>query len=164
MAVETVDATLRLKQPLPTDNTPVAPTPVGTMTVTSTVEVSAAASAGSVYRMLRLPSGARIMGTSIISIDDLASAGAPTLDIGVAPVSGSLAAADPDAINDGIDAATAGESKVIKDRANYGKRLWELAGASADPEGMIDLTVNLVDAAANVGGTITVEVTYTAFY
>lgn len=163
MAVETVQGTLRANIALPSDDTPVAPTPIGTMTLCSTVEVTAAASAGSVYTMMRLPTNARIAGTSIISIDDLASTGAPTLDIGLAPVSGNLTA-DPDAINDGIDAATAGESRLVKDRANYGKRLWELAGLSSDPGGHFDLTVNLVDAAANTGGTVTVEVTYTVHY
>lgn len=128
-----------------------------------TVEVGAADSATSTYLMARLPSNARILGQSRIYTDDLASAGAPTLDIGVFNLSGkSVITDDPDALNDGIDAATVTDTAVIKDIANYGKRLWEhVASQTTDPLGDLDIKVSLVDADVNVGGTMTIELFYT---
>lgn len=127
----------------------------------STVEVAAAADALSRYTFLRVPTSARITGLSEYSHDDLASTGSPTLDFGFAPVDANFTA-DAAALNDGIDVATAaGSGKLIKDRANYGKTVWELLGLSADPGGFADLTGTIVDAAANTGGTITVTAAYT---
>lgn len=128
-----------------------------------TVEVGAADSATSTYLMARLPSNARILGLSRIHTDDLASAGAPTLDIGVFNRTGKLLITDdPDALNDGVDAATATDVAVIKDIANYGKRLWEyVASQTEDPKTDLDIKVSLVDADVNVGGTMTIELYYT---
>lgn len=127
----------------------------------STVEVAAAADADSIYTFIRVPTSARITGLSEYSHDDLASTGSPTLDFGFSPVSANFTA-DPDALNDGIDVATAaGSGKLVKDRANYGKRVWELMGLSSDPGGFADLIGTIKDAATNTGGTITVTVAYT---
>lgn len=127
----------------------------------STVEVAAAASANSVYTFIRIPTSARISGLSAYAHDDLASTGSPTLDFGFAAVDSNITS-DPDALNDGIDVATAaGSGKLIKNIANYGKTVWEILGLSADPGGFVDLIGTLVDAAANTGGTVTVTVAYT---
>jgi hypothetical protein len=129
--------------------------------VDATVEVTAAADAASVYTMMRLPMTARIHGTSRMAWDDLASSGAPTLDIGLRAVDGNITT-DDDAINDGLDAATATVfSPVIKDIANWGKYLWEVAGLSANPGGFADVIVTIKDAATNTGGTISLCVHYT---
>lgn len=129
--------------------------------IDSVVEVAAAASSGSVYTMMRLPSNARIHGTSRIHADDLASEGAPTLDIGIKGVDGNVADND-DAINDGIDlTAAVSFAGVIKDVANWGKYLWELCGATSDFGGFVDITLKIQDAAANTGGTIAMCVHYT---
>lgn len=127
----------------------------------STVEVAAAASAGTVYTMFRIPSRARISGASIMSWDDLASTGAPTLDIGFKAVDGNITT-DPDALNDGLDAATATTAaRVVKDIANYGKFAWEhVSGQTSDPGGFLDVTVSILDAATNTGGTITMVLAY----
>lgn len=118
------------------------------------VEVTAAADANSQYVMARIPSNARIHGTSRIHADDLASSGSPTLDIGIKGVDGNVAD-DDDAINDGIALSSAiSFAGVIKDVANWGKYVWELAGASSDFGGFVDLTFTIKDAAANDGGTI----------
>jgi hypothetical protein len=119
-----------------------------------------ARSDGDTLKFLRLPSNARISGQSELHNDDLASTGAPTIDIGVGSVDSNITS-DPDAINNGLDAATAGTNKVIADHANYGKRLWELAGLSEDPKGELDVYVSFVDAATNVTGDVTLEVYYT---
>ena len=128
-----------------------------------TVEVGAADSDTSTYLMARLPSNARLLGASRIYTDDLASAGAPTLDIGVFNLSGqSTITDDDDAINAGIDAATATDASFVLGVENYGKKLYEfVSGQTEDPKGDLDITITLKDADVNVGGTITVEIFYT---
>ena len=130
---------------------------------TETVEVGAADSDTSTYAIARLPSNARLLGASRIYTDDLASAGAPTLDIGVFNLSGqSTITDDDDAINAGIDAATVTDASFILGIANYGKKLYEyVSGQTEDPGGDLDITITLKDADVNVGGTITVEIFYT---
>lgn len=123
-------------------------------------EITAGDSATSTYRLLRLPSNARLLGDSSYSLDDLASSGSPTLDFGVVNVSGDDGITDdPDAINDGIDAATAATRQpLIKSIDNYGKKLYEfVSGQSADPKGDLEIMMTLADAAVNDGGTIVVQ-------
>lgn len=129
-----------------------------------TVEVGAADSATSTYLMARLPSNSRLLGSSKFYSDDLASAGAPTMDIGIFNPSGKpeTITDDPDALNDGIDVATVTDTPVVKDITNYGKRLWEhVNGQTTDPKGDLDIKLSLVDADVNAGGTVTVEIYYT---
>ena len=136
-------------------------TMLGGNVVEATVEVAAAAADGTEHRMMRLPLAARIHGLSEIRFDDLASTGSPTLDIGFAPVNSNFTK-DADAMNDGIDCATAaGSARMIKDHANYGKQVWEfISGATATTQGFADLIVTVKDAAVNTGGTVTVVVAY----
>lgn len=127
-------------------------------------EMTAGDSDTSTYRMVRLPSNARILGSSTISWDDLASSGSPTIDIGVANPPGlSAITNDPDAINDGLDAASAAsKTTVIKTIDNYGKRLWEFVnGQTTDPKGDLEVYLSLVDADANSGGTIVLQLDVT---
>jgi hypothetical protein len=127
-----------------------------------TVEVGAADSDTSTYSIALLPSNARILGRSFFSIDDLASAGAPTLDIGCYPVSTGDFTADVDALNNGATLATAGNYDLIGERANYGKRLWEhISGVTVDPGCDIYIKGVMDDADVNVGGTMTFEIYYT---
>lgn len=124
-----------------------------------TIEL-AAASAGEIIYLARIPSNLRISGhLSRLLFDDLASSGSPTLDIGLYPVRTGDFTADDDALNDGIDCATAaGTAAVIKDHANYGKRAWEFVnGLTADPKCDMWLAVTTKDAATNATGTITLE-------
>jgi len=136
----------------------------GTMKVlTATVEVGSADSATSTYTFFRIPTDARILGSSREWHDDLASTGSPTLDIGLFAVNGNVTS-DADALNDGIDAAAANATNglaLVKDIANYGKRAWEfVSGVTSDPGGFFDLKVSLLDADVNVGGTVTLELHY----
>lgn len=132
--------------------------------LTGTVEVGSADSATSTYAFFRIPSDIRILGASRAWWDDLASSGSPTLDIGLFAVNGNVTS-DADALNDGLDAATANSTTglaVIKDIANYGKRAWEFVnGQTTDPGGFLDVKVSLLDADVNVGGTVTVHLVYT---
>lgn len=152
-----VNATLRSPVAVNTRQAVAAPI----VALNSTVEADAAAASGTVYRMATIPTGARIFGLSRLAWDDLASTGAPTLDIGLSPV-GAAFTEDLDALNDGLDAATASAgSVVVKDIANYGKTVWEFLGLSADPGGLANVVVSIQDAAVNTGGTITLSLIYT---
>ena len=124
-----------------------------------TIEVGAADSDTSTYLIAHLPSNARIHDQSWIGFDDLASATAPTLDIGTFNVTGG--SDDVDSINDGFTPATAVRSvEFIKLLADVGKYLWDIAGESSDPGGFIDIKLTLDDADANTGGTIAGEIFY----
>jgi len=123
-----------------------------------TVELTAASANDTVYLAV-VPSNARILGASMIYWDDLASSGAPTLDLGFTPIRSSDFTADDDALNDGLDLATAASSsRVVKDIANYGKRAWEFVnGQTADPKCDMYLIGTVKDAATNATGTVTLE-------
>lgn len=124
-----------------------------------TVELGAADSATSTYIIPgEFSPDARILGMSFMAWDDLASAGAPTLDIGIQSGTATVTA-DPDALNDGLDAATATtDARIVKDKVNYGKKLWEFVnGVTARPNGTLRIYISLVDADVNVGGTISGE-------
>lgn len=128
-----------------------------------TVEVTAAANILSTYRMARLPSNATILPNSRLHCDDLASSGSPTLDLGVFNLSGQTGITDDDnALLDGLDCATAATSALLTIAiADMGQRLWEyVASQTEDPKADLDITVTLQDAAANTGGTITLELYY----
>jgi hypothetical protein len=158
MADDTKNATLRAVAQLGTNQVRRAP---GLMIAESTLEVAAAASANSTYTMVRIPSDARISGLSRIYFDDLASSGSPTFDIGLKAVNANITT-DVDALNDGIDVFTAASNvAVIKDIANYGKKAWEfISGLTTDPGGFFDVTVTILDAATNTGGTATMTLIY----
>lgn len=120
-------------------------------------EVSASASASSTYDLHILPSNARIHGASKVYFDDMATTGSPTVDIGC--VVG--ASYDDDSVNDGLAVSSASTgASFVKDIANYGKYLWQLAGRSSDPGGKITIRAKLKDASVTTGGTFTSEVVY----
>lgn len=129
--------------------------------VSKIVEVTAAASATSTYDLGNFPSNARLLGASKISFDDLASTGSPTLDIGLFPVDANITG-DDDAINDGIDVASAAATvNLIKTIDNWGKRAWEFVnGQTTDPGGLLNMKITLKDADTDTGGTVAVEVYY----
>jgi hypothetical protein len=105
--------------------------------------------------MARLPSNAVLSGLSKVYFDDLASSGSPTFDIGIFAIRTGDITDNDDALNDGIDVASAaGSAAVIKDIANYGKRLWEVAGLSADPKCDVDIKITVKDASTNAAGTV----------
>ena len=108
----------------------------------------------------RIPSVARILAASEYANDDLATTGAPTLDIGLFNDSGSIS--DEDALTDGIDLANLGNGKVVGERANYGKLAWELvSGQTSDPGGELIVRGTCQDAATDTVGTVTVDILYT---
>lgn len=159
MAVENLTATASSPFTLSTSQRQMS-TQMGLNAYSSTVEVTAAASATSTYLMARLPADARIHPSSLVGWDDLASTGAPTFDIGTFNLSGSIAD-DDNSLNDGLDAATATTgTHLLADVADYGKPLWQIAGGSSNPGGWCDVYVTLKDAAANTGGTLSMSIIY----
>lgn len=129
--------------------------------IDSTVEVAAAAAAGTEYVMARIPSRARIHGLSRAAWDDLASSGSPTLDFGLKAVGGNITT-DDDALNDGSAASSASTgTNLVKDIADNGKMAWEYVnGQTTDPGGMLDVIITTKDAACNDGGTLTLTLVY----
>lgn len=128
-----------------------------------TFETSAADSATSTYLVARLPSKARIMGSSRISHDALGATTA-TLGIGVYNPSGrSVITNDADAINTGIVASTAGTKEFISNRDSWGLPLWDfVAGQTTDPGGQLDVKV-VIEGSVHLSsgaGTVTVEIDY----
>lgn len=127
-----------------------------------TIETSAADSMTSTYHMARLPSNARVFGSSKLAHDALGATTA-TLGIGIYPIRTGDFTASTTALNTGLVASTAGTKEFIADKANWGKRLWELCGLSADPKCDMDVKVLIESATAHLSsgaGTITVEIDY----
>lgn len=130
-----------------------------------TVETTASDSVSSTYHLARIPSNARILGLSTLSWDDLATTGSPTISLGAYNISGASDITDDvDALSSGHAVSSAGSGSALSDKANYGKRLWELVnGQTADPKCDLDIKARLVDAALTAAGagTITLELFYT---
>ena len=161
MAVENLTATSRSPFVLSADQRQFAVAQSGSPTIHSaSVEVTAAASATSTYLIARLPTNARLHPQSMLGFDDLASTGSPTVDIGIFNMSG--VSDDDDAINDGINVASAASNStpMIKDVADWGLQLWEIMGETTDPGGLCDIYVTLKDAATNTGGTFSASVVF----
>lgn len=133
----------------------------GVTVLEATVEVAAAAAAGTEYVFARIPANARISGLSMVYFDDLASTGSPTIDFGLKAVDSNVTT-DDDALNDGVDVATAaGSARLVKNIADYGKRAWEyVSGQTTEPAGFLDVIVTTKDAACNTGGTVTMSLVY----
>lgn len=126
-----------------------------------TVEVGAADTESSTYLMARLPSNARILGTSTIYWDDLGTSTA-TLDVGVYNQSGKTDITDdPDALSAGHVQSTAGSASLITGIQNHGLNLWDFATGTADPGVELDIKVVVADNNLSAAGTITVEIHYT---
>lgn len=128
-----------------------------------TVEL-AAASSSSAITFGRIPSGARILGTSRLFWDDLATSGSPTLDMGLFAVNGNITS-DDDALNDGLALSAVSTANVgiplVKDFANFGKKAYEfVSGQTSDPNGDLLIKGTVRDAATTATGTITLSLQY----
>jgi len=129
----------------------------------ATIEMPASSSADTVT-FGRIPSGARILPSSTIYFDDLATSGAPTLDVGLGAVNGNLVNADdPDAIGNGFTLTTANTgSSLMSEIANCGLPAWDLvASESVDPGGALKVYGTVRDAATHTAATISIELFYT---
>lgn len=126
----------------------------------ATIELAASAS-GDTVTFGRIPSNARILPSSRLYNDDLATSGSPTLDLGLINIDSNITD-DPDAIGNGFVLSSAGSDVVVlSDLANAGLPAWDLVnGQTSDPGG--DLTVQGVvkDAATTATGTVTLDLNY----
>ncbi len=127
-----------------------------------TVETLAADDAASVYRLVRIPSNARILDILLAS-DAITTAS--TSDVGlyqVAANGGAVLDADFFATDYDISSATAFTSVMLEatvtDISKCAKPLWELYGLTADPGIFYDICVTANDVTA--AGTISMKVTY----
>ena len=116
-----------------------------------TIELAPSASGTVVDFNLRIASTDRIDLSSSIFYDDLATSGAPTLDVGLYAVDSNITS-DDDCLNDGLTLATAvtwaTRAPLIKDAANAGKQAWEYVnGVTSDPGGFFDVKGIVRDAA-----------------
>lgn len=127
----------------------------------ATIELAASASATTI-NFGNIPADARILQSSRIYWDDLATSGSPTLDLGLVAVNGNITS-DDDCLNDGLALSSASTgSFVIKDIANAGLPAWDhVNGQASDPGGVLRVQGVVRDAATTATGTITLELYYT---
>lgn len=125
---------------------------------TTTVEL-AASTAGTTVKFGSIPSNARILGLSRVYWDDLATTGSPTLDIGLGSVDANITSATTTlSTGHALSTADVAGEPLLDDIVNNGKRAWEIAGASSDPGGAVDIYGTVLDAATTQTGTVSVEV------
>lgn len=126
----------------------------------ATVEL-AASSSGDTVTFGRIPSNARILPSSRLYNDDLATSGSPTFDIGLINVNSNITD-DPDAIGNGFALSSAGSDVVIiSDVANAGLPAWDFVnGQTSDPGGEFIVRGVVKDAATTATGTVTLDVYY----
>jgi len=128
-----------------------------------------AAATGSVYRLTSVPSNARLEG---IVLRNAALAGVTAVDIGLAeqlppgtpftaaPTYANSVAGNQNCYATGQTLAAAGNTGTnLVNLATCTKRVWEVAGFTADPGRAFDLVATVTTGAA-VGGQIAVNVTY----
>lgn len=136
----------------------------GVKNLTSTVEVTVATSTGDTINFGYIPSNARILGSSKLYWDDMATTGAPTMDLGLAAVDNNLVNADdPDALSNGHALATATPTGAIAITPieNHGLPAWDLvASETVDPGGSLKVYGTMLDAVTTQTGTATLELYY----
>lgn len=129
--------------------------------VEATHTIPTTTSAGATFKLVRIPSNARISGLSAVAWDDMDDSNDMMLDFGLASVDGNITS-DPDAFNNGNDASSAGTAKLIADHANYGKYAWQFVnGQTSDPGGELDVYVTVTDHATTKAGDVTLTLAYT---
>lgn len=121
----------------------------------------AAADSSSTINFGRIPSNARILSSSRMYNDDLASSGLPTMDIGLVAVDSNITS-DPDAIGNGFALSSAGNDVlIVSDAANAGLPAWDFVNAqTSDPGGEFIVQGQVKDAATTATGTVTLELHY----
>ena len=128
-----------------------------------TVTTNSDDSATSTYTLARIPSHAIILPQSTLYWDDLATSGSPTLDIGLFKTNSAEQSFtnDVDALSNGHDCTSAGSGSVISDHANSGLPAWDyIASVTADPKGLLDVKVSILDAAIDTAADITLSLIY----
>ncbi len=129
--------------------------------LTATVELAAATASGTTISFGYIPSNARILSLSKVYWDDLATSGAPTLDLGLGAVDSNITS-DTLALTDGLGLSSPSTgSAVIKDFLNSGLPAWDhVSGQASDPGGTLEVTGVVRDAATTAAGTVTLDLVY----
>lgn len=110
----------------------------GTIVLDSTYSVPASTTVGHEIVFARVPTNARINGTSRVYNDALGSS--VTLSLGFKAVGGNFTSSTT-ALSTAFSVATANVVGTLpfSDHANCGRFVWELLGLSADPGGFADV-------------------------
>ena len=110
---------------------------------------------------VRSPSTARILSSSRMYNDDLASTTSPTFDIGLINVDGNITD-DPNAIGEAFSlSAAANDVLIVGDAANAGLPAWDfVSGHGFDPGGEFIVQGPVEDDDTSTVGTITLELHY----
>ena len=125
--------------------------------------------AGSTYHLARIPSNAIILPTSTIYWDDLDNTNDAMLNVGLwatkenwnAITAELTAGYDVDALTNGLDCTSASSASLISDHTAGILPAWDhMASVTADPGGMLDIKVSILDAAINNAAEITLCVHY----
>ena len=128
----------------------------------STIEVPASTTVSSTIGFGRIPSNARVLGSSRWFCDIVGASS--KLDWGLRAVNGNLANADdPDCFSDGTALSSAlNDSLVITLIANYGLPAWDfVASEASDPGGELEVYATITDATTTgTAKTITLELNY----
>lgn len=131
--------------------------------IRDTVEVAAADSDNSVYRLARVPSNAVIVD---LRINNDAITGGTDYNVGVydTPEINGGAAIDDNAFMDAVDlsSASSGEGTYALTAIaieNRHKQVWQHAGLSADPKKLVDIALTGITVGTGAG-TIALSVTY----
>ena len=121
----------------------------------------AAAEVNSTINFGRIPSNARILSSSRLYNDDLATSGSPTLDVGLINVDGNITD-DVDAIGNGFALSSAAtDVLVVSDAINSGLPAWDFVNAqTSDPGGEFIVRGVVLDASTTATGTVTLELHY----
>jgi hypothetical protein len=130
--------------------------------LTSSIELAAQATFPHTITFGHIPSNARLLGTSMLYWDDLATS-TTTLDLGLGAVDNNLVNADdPNCLSDGNDVTSASTGAVaITAFADYGNEAWDfVASETVDPGGALKVYATVADALTTGTGTITLSLDY----
>ena len=130
--------------------------------LTASIELAAQATFPHTITFGHIPSNARLLGSSTLYWDDLATA-TTTLDLGLGAVDGNLVNADdPDALSAGHVVTSASTGAIaITAFADYGNEAWDfVASETSDPGGSLRVYGTVADALTTGPGTITLSLDY----
>ena len=133
----------------------------GVKTLCSTVTVPASTTITSTINFGRIPSNARLLGTSRFHSGVLG--GTSKLDFGLKAVNGNLANADdPDALSANHDASGAlTDGLLVTTYADYGLPAWDfVASETSDPGGELGVYGTITDLTTTVEGVVTIQMDY----
>ena len=132
----------------------------GMKVLCATIELAAATTLSTVD-FGRIPSNARILSSSRMYNDDLATNTSPTMDWGLLNVDGNITD-DVDAIGNGFTlSAAANDVLIVSDATNAGLPAWDfVSGQASDPGGEFIVQGIVVDASTSQTGTVTLELHY----